>query len=205
MGITISEQFSMPRKRKYRQNLSTLETIKTRERSMTQTPNLPPLIESDETDYRDSGVTSTVAIAGHPLHPLIVTFPIAFLVGLAATDLVYWWTKDFFWAQASFWLLAAGFASALVAALTGIMDFLRIERVRKRSAGWAHLILNVSAIVLTTINLILRWGNTAGAILPIGLTISLLVATLLGLSGWYGAELVYRHKVAVIGYGDAHR
>lgn len=172
---------------------------------MTQTPNLPPLIESDETDYRDSGVTSTVAIAGHPLHPLIVTFPIAFLVGLAATDLVYWWTKDFFWARASFWLLAAGLASALVAALTGIMDFLKIERVRKRSAGWAHMLLNVSAIVLTTINLILRWGNTAGAILPVGLTISLLVATLLGLSGWYGAELVYRHKVAVIGYGDAHR
>jgi len=205
MGIVIPKKFSMPRKRNYRQNLSTLETIKTRERSMTQTPNLPPLIESDETDYRDSGVNSTVAIAGHPLHPLIVTFPIAFLVGLAATDLVYWWTKDFFWARASFWLLAAGLASALVAALTGIMDFLKIERVRKRSAGWAHMLLNVSAIVLTTINLILRWGNTASAILPIGLTISLLVATLLGLSGWYGAELVYRHKVAVIGYGDAHR
>ncbi|MFB2918886.1 MULTISPECIES: DUF2231 domain-containing protein [Aerosakkonema] len=172
---------------------------------MTQTPNLPPLIESDETDYRDSGVTSTVAIAGHPLHPLIVTLPIAFLVGVAATDLVYWWTKDLFWARGSFWLIVAGLGIGILAAITGLMDFLKIERVRKRSAGWAHMLLNVAAIVLTTVNLILRWGNYAGAILPTGLIISIFVATLLGFSGWYGAELVYRHKVAVIGYGDARR
>lgn len=172
---------------------------------MTQTPNLPPLIESDETDYQDSGVPSTVAIAGHPLHPLIVTFPIAFLTAAAAADLAYWWTKDIFWAQASFWLVAIGLASGVIAALTGMLDFLKIERVRKRSAGWAHMILNVTALGLTIINLILRWGNTSGAILPVGLTISMIVATLLGLSGWYGAELIYRHKVAVIGYGDQHR
>jgi uncharacterized membrane protein len=54
---------------------------------MVQTPNVPPIIESDETDYRDSGVTSTVAIAGHPIHPLLVTFPIGLLVTAAATDL----------------------------------------------------------------------------------------------------------------------
>ncbi|MEW5860802.1 MAG: DUF2231 domain-containing protein [Cyanobacteriota bacterium] len=172
---------------------------------MTQTPNLPPLIESDESDYQDSGVTSTVAIAGHPLHPLIITFPIAFLTTPAAADLAYWWTKDAFWAQASFWLIAIGLASGVLAAITGMMDFLRIERVRKRSAGWAHMVLNVAALGLTIANLALRWGNTSGAILPTGLTISIIVAVLLGLSGWYGAELIYRHKVAVIGYGDSNR
>lgn len=172
---------------------------------MTQTPNVPPLIESDESDYQDSGVTSTVAIAGHPLHPLIVTFPIAFLTTPAAADLAYWWTKDVFWAQASFWLIGIGLASGVLAALSGMMDFLRIERVRKRSAGWAHMVLNVAALALTIANFALRWGNTSGAILPTGLTISIIVALLLGLSGWYGAELVYRHKVAVIGYGDSNR
>ncbi|MFE1743708.1 DUF2231 domain-containing protein [Coleofasciculus sp. H7-2] len=172
---------------------------------MTQTPNLPPLIESDESDYQDSGVTSTVAIAGHPLHPLIVTFPIAFLTTAAAADLAYWWTKDLFWAQASIWLIGIGLASGVLAALTGMMDFLRIERVRKRSAGWAHMVLNVAALGLTIANFALRWGNTSGAIVPTGLTISIIVAILLGLSGWYGAELIYRHKVAVIGYGDSNR
>ena len=172
---------------------------------MTQTPSVPPLIESDETDYRDSGVTSTVAIAGHPFHPLIVTFPIAFLVGVAATDLVYWWTKSPFWAQASFWLVAAGLATAVLAAITGLLDFLRIERVRKRQAGWAHMFLNVAALALTIINLVIRLGNPAENILYLGLALSAIVATILGLSGWYGAELVYRHKVAVIGYGDPNR
>ena len=172
---------------------------------MVRTPDVPPVIESHESDYRDSGVTSTVAIAGHPLHPLIVTFPIGLLVTAAGSDLGYWWTQDVFWARASFWLLGLGLATAVIAAITGLMDFLRIDRVRKRSAGWAHMVLNVAAIGLTIANFALRWNNKAGAILPTGLILSLVVATILGASGWYGAELIYRHKVAVIGYGDPHK
>ena len=169
---------------------------------MTQTPNIPPVIESEESNYRDSGVPSTVAIAGHPLHPAIITMPIGFLVGTAATDIAYWFTGDPFWARASFWLIVAGLVTGLVAALTGLMDFMKIGRVRKHTAGWAHMYANVTALVLTAINLGLRLGNPAENILFTGLIISVLVATLLGISGWYGGELVYRHKIAVIGYGD---
>lgn len=172
---------------------------------MTQTQNVPPLIESDETDYRDSGVPSTVAIAGHPIHPVIVTIPIALWVVVPVADLLYWWTNDLFWAKGSFWLLVGGLAVAVLAAITGLIDFLRIERVRKRSAGWAHMALNVLAMLLTIFNIVLRWGNPAGGIVPTGLILSVVVALLLGLSGWFGGELVYRHKVAVIGYGDSRR
>jgi len=166
---------------------------------MTQTSNIPPLIEINEGEYQDSGIPSTVAIASHPLHPLIVTFPIAFLVGAFGTDLGYWLTSDPFWARASLWLLGAGFIGGLVAALTGMLDFLRIDRVRKRRAGWVHMIANVTALSLTLINWVTRWNNQVDAILPLGLILSLIVASLLGISGWYGAELIYRHKVAVIG------
>lgn len=172
---------------------------------MTQTPNIPPVIESDEREYRDSGVPSTVAIAGHPLHPLIVTFPIAFLTSVLATDLAYWLTDDTFWARASFWLLLGGLLTGVIAAATGMSDFLKIDRVRQHSAGWAHMAGNVAALGLSLVNLVLRWGNQTGAILPVGLIISLLVAALLGITGWYGAELIYRHKVAVIGYGPKGR
>lgn len=172
---------------------------------MTDTPNIPPLIESDEREYRDSGVPSTVAIAGHPLHPLIVTFPIAFLTAVLATDLVYWFTGDLFWARASFWLLSAGILSGLVAAATGLSDFFGIKRVRQHSAGWIHLIGNVAALVLSAINLLLRWNDHSSIIVPIGLILSLIVASLLGVTGWFGAELIYRHKVAVIGYGPNER
>jgi uncharacterized membrane protein len=163
------------------------------------------LIESDAAEYRDSGITSTVAIAGHPLHPLLVTFPIAFLTGVFATDLGFWFTDDVFWARASVWLLGAGIVSGLIAALTGMMDFLKIDRVRKRRAGWAHMIGNVAALTLSLINWILRINNgITEVILPTGIILSVIVATLLAITGWYGAELIYRHKVAVIGYNSRH-
>lgn len=168
---------------------------------MTQTPSVPPVIESQEGDYQDSGITSTVAIAGHPIHPALVLFPIALLVTAFITDIGYALTQDLFWARSSFWLIGAGLVSGVVAALTGMMDFLRIKRVRKRQAGWSHLLLNVAALTLTIINFVLRLGNLT-VVLPAGIVISAVVAVLLGLSGWYGAELVYRHKIAVIGYSD---
>ena len=166
---------------------------------MTQVPSIPPFIESNDREYHDSGVQSTVAIAGHPLHPLLVTFPIAFLSGAAGADLGYWLTHDPFWARAAIWLIGEGFISGLVAAAAGMSDFLRIDRVRKRSAGWIHMTGNITAMVLTLINWALRWNNVEGAILQIGLIISTIVASLLAIGGWFGAELIYRHKVAVIG------
>lgn len=166
---------------------------------MTLTPDVPLFIESNAAEYQDSGITSTVAIAGHPLHPLLVTFPIAFLTGAFATDLGYWFTTDLFWARASIWLIGAGFVSGIIAGLAGTLDFLRIDRVRKRRAGWVHMIGNVTALTLTLVNWIFRLNQGIEAVLPVGFTLSLVVASLLGLTGWYGAELVYRHKVAVIG------
>ncbi|MBD3882049.1 DUF2231 domain-containing protein [Phormidium tenue FACHB-886] len=172
---------------------------------MARTPSIPPFIESDEQEYRDSGVPSTVAIAEHPLHPLLVTFPIGFLSAVLATDLGYWLTSDLFWARASFWLLAAGILTGIIAALSGMMDFLRIDRVRQHNAGWIHMVGNVAALSLSVVSIALRWGDRAAPILPIGLILSLVIATLLAVTGWYGAELIYRHKVAVIGYGPKTR
>ncbi|WP_088892492.1 DUF2231 domain-containing protein [Leptolyngbya ohadii] len=172
---------------------------------MTQTPDIPPVIESHESEYRDSGIVSTVAIAGHPLHPLLVTFPIALLSSVFLTDVAYWFTGDSFWARASIWLIGAGFISGLVAAATGMSDFLRINRVRKRRAGWIHMIGNIALLALTLVNWLIRLGdNYTSAILPIGIIISTIVAGALAITGWYGAELIYRHKVAVIGYNSRH-
>lgn len=179
-----------------------METTENTQTTSTPFPNIPPIIESDDREYHDSGVPSTVAIAGHPLHPLTVIFPIAFLAAALGSDFGYWLTKDFFWARASLWLIGLGLAGGSIAALTGISDFLKIERVRKRQAGWAHLILNVSILVLTLVNFLLRLGNVESRILPWGLLISLIVGTLTSVSGWFGAELSYRHKIGVVGAGS---
>jgi uncharacterized membrane protein len=61
-------------------------------------------------DYR--GMPSTAVIFGRPIHPMLVVFPIGFLVGALATDLAFWRTNDRFWARASEWLLGAGIVMA---------------------------------------------------------------------------------------------
>lgn len=167
-------------------------------------PNLPPLIDSRATEYRGTGITSSVAIFGHPIHPIIVIFPIAFLSGVAGTDLGYWLTQDVFWARAGVWLLGLGILAGVAAAVTGMADFINIPRVRHRTAGWAHMALNASALVLSIINFSLRFNNAAAAILPWGLVLSWTVSVFLLVSGWYGGELMFRHKVGIVGPGETH-
>lgn len=171
--------------------------------SGTPYPNVPPLIDSRETEYRGTGITSSIAILGHPVHPIIVTFPIAFLSGAAGTDLGYWLTKGEFWADASIWLLGVGLLSGIVAGVVGMFDFVRIPRVRNRRAGWAHMILNIALLVLTVANFTLRLFGSETVILPTGLVLSWLGAALLLVSGWYGGELTFRHKVGIVGPGEA--
>ncbi|MEG3988986.1 DUF2231 domain-containing protein [Microcoleus sp. MOSTC5] len=173
--------------------------METNPRNSTPYPNLPPILESDDAEYRDAGITSTLSVAGHPIHPIIVIFPVAFLVGAAGTDIGYWLTSDPFWARASVWLMGVGFAAGILAAITGFLDFFKVKRVRDRSAGWLHMGGNVAVMVLTLINLVLRQGNPAEPIVYTGLAISIVVATLLGITGWFGGELSFRHKIGVIG------
>ncbi|MBN3910514.1 MAG: DUF2231 domain-containing protein [Nostoc sp. NMS1] len=179
-----------------------METTDTTQTSSTPFPNIPPVIESNDSEYLDTGVPSTVAIAGHPLHPLSVIFPIAFLAAALGSDIGYWLTGDFFWARASLWLIGLGLSGGLLASAIGLSDFIKIERVRKRTAGWVHLILNVSILVLSLVNFLLRWGDAESRIVPWGLLISLVVGTLTSASGWFGAELSYRHKIGVVGAGS---
>jgi uncharacterized membrane protein len=83
-----------------------------------------------------SNPKSTAQIAGHPLHPMIIPFPIAFLVGTLVTDLAYLGTTDLFWATASYWLLAGALIMAAVAAVLGFIDFFGDERIlRHRRPG----------------------------------------------------------------------
>jgi uncharacterized membrane protein len=143
-----------------------------------------------------SNPKSTAQIAGHPLHPMLVPFPIAFLVGTLASDLAFAGTADIFWATASFWLLAAALVTALLAAVLGFIDFLGDARIRAGSTAWYHMIGNLVAVVLSLINFWLRLGPPAAGH-PTVLWISLVVALLLLFNGWMGWELVYKHRVGI--------
>ncbi len=140
---------------------------------------------------------STAQVAGHPLHPMLIPFPVAFLVATFVCDLLYATTGDAGWSMAAMWLLGAALIMAALAAVTGLTDFLGDERVRDLSAAWHHMIGNVVAVVLALINWYLRYRGGDAAVLPWGFVLSALVVLILLYTGWRGWEMVYRHRVGV--------
>lgn len=143
-----------------------------------------------------SGSGSSAAIKGHPLHPIVVSLPIGFLVGAVISDLVYVALEHSFWAEASFWLLVGAIGGGVLAALTGLWEFIASKRARSLGTAWAHGLINLLIMSLTTYNMIIRMDDYA-AIVPLGLTLTLISGGLLAVSGWLGGELVFRHGIGV--------
>lgn len=143
---------------------------------------------------------STASIAGHPIHPMLVPFPIAFLASAPVADIVFWAGGDPGWATVALWLLGMGVLTALAAALFGFTDFLGERRIRALRAAWEHMIGNLAAVLLALANWYIRFdAGAAEAVLPWGIWLSLATALLLLFNGWKGWEMVYRHHVGVAG------
>jgi uncharacterized membrane protein len=140
---------------------------------------------------------STAQIAGHPIHPMLVAFPAAFLVAVPICDVVFWRTGNPFVSTASFWLLGVALVTAVVAMVAGMTDFMGDSRIRELRESWQHLIGNVAVGLLSTLNWLRRYEFGASAILPWGLGISLLVFLILFYTGWKGWQMVYQHRVGV--------
>ncbi|MBP0438021.1 DUF2231 domain-containing protein [Tianweitania sediminis] len=144
------------------------------------------------------GIATTAKIAGHPIHPMLIPFPIALLIATFTSDLVFWGTGDAFWGRGSFWLLVSALFMSTLAAVAGFVDFFGNVRIRQMSDAWQHMIANLAAVVLAMINLFVRWGpDPAQGVLPWGLLLSAAVVLLLLFSGWKGGSLVNHHRVGI--------
>jgi len=139
---------------------------------------------------------STAKIAGHPIHPMLVPFPIVCFVLTFVLDILFVRGNTGV-AHASNWLLAIGLAFAVLAALAGLTDFLGEKRIRGGDAV-KHMLANVTAVVLEVVNLLLRRGHPE-FIGSTGVYISLVVVLILLYSGWKGGDLVFKHGMGVRG------
>lgn len=140
-------------------------------------------------------IPSTAAIYNHPIHPMLVTFPIAFLMGALATDVAFWWTADPFWARAAFWLVGVGLAGGTAAAIAGMTDFFTIPRIRNMIRGWGHFLAAIVVISFASANFMLRWAEPVANVLPWGLLMSLITALMLAFTGYLGGKLVFHELV----------
>lgn len=144
---------------------------------------------------------SSVEVAKHPLHPMLIPIPIgAFLLTLIG-DLAYTGTNNTFWYSFSTWTMAIGIIGGLLAAIPGLVDYAKVVPggQAKRQAT-THMVLNLSIVTLFAINLLFRLFTTASGgtnwLLSLGMTVIASVALLY--SGWLGGELVFKHRVGVV-------
>ena len=144
---------------------------------------------------------STASIGGHPLHPMIIPFPIVCFVGTLVADIFYVSNHVQGWATASNWLLGFGIGFAALAAVTGLTDYMGDEHIRRLGVALRHMLANVTAVVLEVVNFVIRLSDQS-KIDSIGIILSAVTVVVLVYSGWLGGEMVYRHRVAVLDRPD---
>lgn len=140
---------------------------------------------------------STAGIAGHPVHPMLIPFPVAFFVATLVCDIVFWRNGNATVATAATWLLGAGLVMAALAAMAGLTDVLGDARIRALNDAWLHAGGNVLIVLIELYNWYARYSEGTSAIVPKGLILSLIAVAGLLFTGWKGWEMVYRHRVGV--------
>jgi uncharacterized membrane protein len=95
---------------------------------------------------------STAKIAGHPIHPMLIPFPIAFFVSAFVCDIAFGVTANAMWSTAALWLIGAGVVMALLAALAGLTDVVGDRRIRDLTDVWWHAGGNVLVVLIQIYN-----------------------------------------------------
>ena len=141
---------------------------------------------------------SRATIAGHPVHPMLIPFPLALWATSFVVDVLFYFMRHPTLLIISKFMIAAGCIGAVAAAIPGIIDWLAIKNGEvKRAANW-HARLNIAALVVFAISFFLRLGqysDLVGRKLTIPFLLSLVGVILITISGWLGGELVFRYGI----------
>jgi len=146
-------------------------------------------------------MASRASIGGHPIHPMLIPFPIGLLVFSFIADLIYLWRGNPIWRDyVAFYTMLGGIIGAAAAAIPGLIDWATLtDRAAVRVANW-HARVNIFTLVVFIASFYLRTSSGAAWIpnLPM-LPFVLSIVGVIGLSiaGWLGGELVFAHGVAV--------
>ncbi len=143
-------------------------------------------------------ILSRAAIAGHPIHPMLIHFPVAALIALVGTDAAYVHGGDPFWARAGVWLAGVGALGGWTASVAGLIDILSVKEIRRLVTAWGHALMAVMMLSVATLNWRLRVGDDPGEhVMPWGIGLSLLTAGFISLASYLGGRLVYENAVGV--------
>ena len=140
---------------------------------------------------------SRARLLGHPIHTLLIVFPLGLLLTATLFDLWAWGTGSRFWNNLALYLIVAGVVGGLAAAPFGLVDWLAIPRgTRAKAIGAWHGGGNVLVLALFALSLILRLRSPdVDPTWPLILALAGAAGALI--TGWLGGELVVRLGIGV--------
>src|SRR5439155_3428583 len=146
----------------------------------------------------DRLMRSAAHLRGHPIHPAIIPFPLAFLWGAFVFDLLgRFLDHPGFW-QTGQYLAIAGILTALAAAVPGFIDY--FPTVPPHSSGkeraTKHMLLNLATVAVFAVAAILR-VRTPGTPVNSVLILEAVGVAMLSMAGWLGGVLVSRNQISV--------
>ena len=140
---------------------------------------------------------SKARLLGHPIHQMLIVFPLGLLATAVIFDIVYLISGASRWTEMAFYMIAAGIIGGLTAAVFGLVDWIAIPSgTRAKAIGLWHGGGNVVVVALFAVSWLLRYDNPAspGAL---ALVFSFVPVVLALVTGWLGGELVDRLGVGV--------
>ena len=164
---------------------------------MATTPTPIPAPSAVQLELERLDVGSKVAIVGHPIHVLLVHFPVAFVIATLGVDVIYWWSGDVFWLRVGIWSAGMAFVSGVAASIIGTAELLLVRGIRLHEASWSHAIAAMTLVAISGANWGLRLTDPV-SVLPHGLLLSVLASVMVGFAGWHGGKLVFDHGIGIL-------
>lgn len=136
-----------------------------------------------------------VCLNRRPAYSMLVQFPVVCFVGALCTDVAYARTKLNLWESFSVWLLAAGCVLAGLAGIVALFIFLRDRRVRAAPYAWPYALTSLAAALLAVVNAFVHSRDGYTAVVPTGLTMSVIVVVLMLVATFFGWNAAARTAV----------
>jgi len=137
-------------------------------------------------------------LLGHPIHQMLIVFPLGLLATSVVFDIVHLATGNGFWALLSYWMIASGVIGGVAAGLFGLIDWLTVPPgTRARAIGAWHGIGNVVVLGLFAASWFYRLNVSADHPPVMAVALSCVGAGLALVTAWLGGELVDRLGIGV--------
>jgi uncharacterized membrane protein len=141
---------------------------------------------------------SRIKLFGHPIHPMLIVFPLGLLAISFVLDVAYLITQNPTWSDVAYYDMIIGIIMGLVAAVFGFLEWLAIpDGTRAKRIGLLHGAGNVVVVALFLLSWFVRRGAPARLPSTTAFILSLVAILLALVTGWLGGELVDRLGVGV--------